>query len=139
MAKKRILYNKVKHPKLIVDMMSQGASKTAVAAAIGITPKTLRNWAKDARNEGLQEAIELGMAASQAWWEKLGRDGITGQLDGKFNASAWIFTMKCRFREDWSDIQIVENRSPAQEMSDAELKESLKAKMIKLTKKADSK
>ena len=35
-------------------------------------------------------------------WESIGVDGVTGEIQG-FNATAWIFNMKNRFRADWND------------------------------------
>ena len=41
------------------------------------------------------------------YWEQLGIDGATGS--DKFNAPAWIFNMKNRFK--WSDRQTLETES----------------------------
>jgi len=81
-------------------VLAEGRSIVAVAAELGISRKTIYNW-KDAHPE-FAEAIESGVAKSQAYWESIGRDGITGD-NPDFSATPWIFTMKSRFREDYAE------------------------------------
>jgi hypothetical protein len=48
-------------------------------------------------------AIKRAQHASLAGWERLGQAGVS--LGGPFNATAFIFQMKNRFREDYNDNQ----------------------------------
>ena len=92
---------------IATSIMSQGGSKTEVAAEIGIDRTTLYDWC-DPKNESyipeFSNAIKRGQALAEAWWEKMGRTAAFGGID-KFSAPAWIFTMKNRFRENYADDQ----------------------------------
>ena len=84
---------------LVIEKMSQGYSKEAVAGFIGIAKDTLYNWIK--AHKEFSDAIKRGEMLSQVFWEEL---GLVGTTEGKnFNATAWIFNMKNRF--NWRDKQ----------------------------------
>lgn len=82
----------------VIEYMTQGDSKTAVAARLGIAKDTLYEWAKI--HKEFSDAIKEGLSLSQLFWEDLGKELV---LQGQGNATAWIFNMKNRFREEWSD------------------------------------
>lgn len=67
--------------------------------------KTIRYYAEqfpgDFPREKLEEAARRGLLE----WEKIGKDGVRGDL-AKFNASAWVFNMKNR--AGWRDRAEVE-------------------------------
>lgn len=88
------------------QILANGESKVAIAAALGISRTTLYEWC-DLHPE-FQEAIECGLPKAQRVWEKIGFDGATGNIE-KFNAPSWIFTMKNRFRDDYRDEKEVKN------------------------------
>ena len=121
MAGRPCSYNPKKHKKLILDMMSEGASITETAAALGVTRKTFHNWKNNKTNEDLREVISQGLTNSQAYWERLGREMTRGEQKG--NIIGWIYTMKCRFRADWAEKieQKIELSSPVEKMSKTEL------------------
>ena len=104
-----------KYCKLIVSMMQEGKSLAAFCAKIGISRQTAYDW-RDAYPE-FKESLEQAKEAGQAYWEDIGTNGIVGNYD-KFGSSAWIFTMKNRFREDYKeekqeqkseDLSVLEN------------------------------
>lgn len=82
-----------------ISLMRDGASKTQVMADLGVGREAFYNYTKD--HEDFKEAVELGKLLSQAWWEAAGQKGIYMGKD--FNSVAWIYNMKNRFRDEWSD------------------------------------
>jgi hypothetical protein len=91
----------------VMELGRQGKSKAQMAAALGCCRNTLDAWA-EAHPEFLS-AVKLGQELALAWWEDQGQDGITAE---KFNATAFIFQMKNRFREDYRDKQDHELTGP---------------------------
>jgi len=85
---------------IATKVLADGESLAAVAAEIGICRATLYNW-RDTHPE-FSLALRIGLQKAQRDWEKLGKQGIKGELD-KFSAPAWIFTMKNRFRDDYAE------------------------------------
>ena len=81
-------------------VLADGESLAAVCAEIEITRPTLSAWRATYPEFG--EAVSLGLQKAQRDWENLGRSGITGSIE-KFGSSAWIFTMKNRFRDDYAE------------------------------------
>ncbi len=76
-----------------------GKSKTQIAASLKITRETLYAWC-DIHPE-FSDSVKVAEQLSQAWWEEQGQKGMWGGK--KFNATAFIFQMKNRFREDYQD------------------------------------
>ncbi len=79
---------------------ADGESIAAVCAELEVTRQTFYNW-KD-NYPDFCNAVEVGLLKSQRDWERVGRDGIVGNLE-KFAGSPWMFTMKNRFRSDYQD------------------------------------
>lgn len=81
-------------------VLANGESLAAICAEIRITRSTLYEW-RDNHPE-FNEAIQIGLQMAQRDWERIGRDGVLGNLE-KFAGSPWIFTMKNRFRDDYQE------------------------------------
>jgi hypothetical protein len=101
---------------IALDLMKEGASVIEVCAEIGINRDTLYDWTNPESprfNEEFSDTIKTGKLKCQAWWEKIGRkmlveesemDVKTGTSKSKrLNTAAWIFNMKNRFSDEWSD------------------------------------
>lgn len=87
---------------LLIEHMSEGFSFESFGPKIGASRDILYKWCNE--YESFLNAKRMGVDASLAWWEKLGRAGAAGQID-KFNSSTWIFIQKCRFgMRDGSEI-----------------------------------
>lgn len=84
----------------VIDLGKEGATLAEMADALDIDRSTLNEW-RD-RHEEFSRAVKHGLDKAQAWWEREGRRATFGGHDG-FNATAWIFNMKNRFRDDWRD------------------------------------
>jgi hypothetical protein len=74
-----------------------------VCAEIEITRPTLYAWRKTYPD--FDEAVSLGLLKAQRDWEKIGRNGVLGNLE-KFAGTTWIFTMKNRFRDDYKEDKV---------------------------------
>lgn len=82
------------------EVLAGGESLAAVCAELSITRTTLYEWRSS--HPEFADALEMGLQHAQRDWERMGRDGITGNYE-KFNSAPWIFTMKNRFRHDYQE------------------------------------
>lgn len=78
--------------KKVTRLMSAGASKVEVAAALGVTRDTIYEWSRT--NQEFSDTIKMGETLSQAWWEKKARLSLE---PGKINTALWFINMKNRF------------------------------------------
>jgi len=95
----------------IVEVMRAGGSKIQAAAAIGISRSMLYKWTNKTSeyfNPEMTAALELGLTLSQSHWEALGHSACMGEINN-FASTAWIFTMKNRFRKDYKEKQPVQS------------------------------
>lgn len=84
----------------VILLLSSGKSIARIAADLGVCRDTIYEW-RDKHPE-FERAFKKGKDACQAYWEDLGHDGICGEIKN-FSATAWMFTMKNRFREDYRE------------------------------------
>lgn len=94
---------------MLPEMGSKGMSIAEMSANLGIARSTFLSWVKE--HEDFAVAAENALTLSQAYWENAGRMGVMGMLPN-FNAGAWQFNMKNRFRDDWADVKISQNVGP---------------------------
>lgn len=106
--------------------MTEGLSFESFAAQCDCSIETLYQWTRV--NPEFSEAKKTATAKSLEFWEKLGRSGAAGKLKG-FNVTAWIYTMKCRFREQWGEKQevshVIEDKRAVTQLSNDELNRML--------------
>ena len=84
----------------VIECGRDGMGKAEMASKLGISRVTLDDWI--GKHPEFSYAIKRAQDESQAWWEQRGRAATFGGVDG-FNATAFIFQMKNRFRDDYSD------------------------------------
>lgn len=84
----------------VIALGREGASKAEMAHALGVSRNTLDNWAS--ANPEFLSAVKEAVSLAQGWWESEGRKAVFGKIQN-FNATAFIFTMKNRFPDDWKD------------------------------------
>lgn len=89
---------KPEYDDLLIEHMRQGYSYETFAAIVDVCRDTLYQWEKD--YPSFSYSKRRAKDKSQLYWEKLGLEGIRGELLS-FSASAYIFTMKNRFQ--WID------------------------------------
>ena len=99
---------KKEHCEIAKEVLANGESLAAVCAEIGIVRSTLHEWRSN--HPEFSDAIEIGLLKGQRIWEQIGKDGIVGNYE-KFGAAPWIFTMKNRFRADYTDSKEEKNDS----------------------------
>lgn len=104
----------------VIDLGREGASKAEMAFALGVARNTLDNWA--AAHPEFLSAVKEAVSLAQGWWEAEGRKAVFGAKPG-FNATAYIFTMKNRFPDDWKDKRETE-LSGSVEMSSKEQRDA---------------
>jgi hypothetical protein len=90
---------------IMEELAKQGASKAELTLAIGINRDTFHEWTRS--NPEFSEAVKKCELHAQVWWEAHGRDGMTGK-NPHFNATAFIFQVKNRFRGDYMDTSRTE-------------------------------
>lgn len=91
---------------VVIECGRQGMSKAEMAAELDVAYSTFDLWTNT--HPAFSEAVKDAVRLSQAWWEKQGRVATFGGCDG-FNATAYIFNMKNRFRDDWADRHMHSN------------------------------
>lgn len=83
-----------KNKKAIGEMFEKGASIVEVCKFLGINKSTWYRWLKDERKKDFQEAAQLGLEASEAYWVQLGRDNVENK---SFNTALYSFLMVNKF------------------------------------------
>jgi hypothetical protein len=104
-----------KYCEMIVEYAKAGGSYAAFAGSIQTTRATLNNWA--IAHPDFFDAKRTAYYISLEFWEKLGINNIISTSEttknGKesttfsksLNSAVWIYNMKCRFKEEWTEIQ----------------------------------
>ena len=82
----------------IIDFMAQGYSITAFAGSIRVARSSVYLWAEE--HPEFSDAIKIAEAAAAVWWEDRLRSNAT---EGVGNATACVFGLKNRARDDWRD------------------------------------
>lgn len=85
-------YDPARMTTVIIKLMKNGASKTEVAAELGINRDTLYDWCD--KFSDFSDTIKRGETLSQAWWERAGRTNLTNK---EFSYTGWYMNMKNRF------------------------------------------
>jgi transposase len=88
----------------VIALGAKGKSKAQIAAALHVVRDTLDNWAED--NPEFLCALKTARERALAWWEAA---GVKGMFAERFNATAYIFQMKNRFREEYRDVNVQEH------------------------------
>lgn len=83
----------------VIELGDIGASLAEMAYECGVCRNTLKNWRE--KHPEFLTALTRAELASQVWWEKQGRIGMTAD---KFNASVWSRSMAARFPDDWREV-----------------------------------
>ena len=102
---------KPEHCQTVIECGKQGKTLASMAAALKVHRETVNEW-RDKYPE-FSDAVKLGLLFAQAWWEEKGQHATFGGCDG-FNATSFIFNMKNRFKDEWSDTGKVDVTSNGQ-------------------------
>lgn len=85
-------------------MGMQGYSIAQMAASLEVDKASIYDW--KAAHPEFSTALSKAMTAAQAWWERLGLEGM--QNNKQFNALVWKISMQARFREDYTERKVQE-------------------------------
>ena len=91
----------------VIELGKIGASKVEMACELGICKATFNNYENEYPE--FLDAVRLAVMFSQVFWEKNGRLATFGEVPN-FNATTWIFNMKNRFSDDWTDVSKQESQ-----------------------------
>ena len=88
---------KPEYADMLYEHMAEGKSFESFGGRRDIKTcrDTLYEWAK--KHPEFTYAKNCGYLASMLWWEDLGQRGAKGEYIA-YNATTWVFTMKCRFK-----------------------------------------
>ncbi len=105
---------------VLLDLMREGASYYEVARHIGVTQKTLLNWAKNFEEFG--KAYEMGKDWARGWFEKQARECLVIETEyrgttKKFDTGIYKHTMAVRFGEHESNPAVNVNVSNDSDVS----------------------
>ncbi len=111
----------------MIKLATEGKYMVQIAAHFKIDKKTLWDWSKDTRKPEFMEAYKIARTCSEAYMAEQGQRGFKGLL-AKFNAPAWIFSMKCMFKDDWTETstQKIELKNEIKAMSNEEIDDTIK-------------
>lgn len=84
----------------VIAAGEEGETLAGMAEACDVDRETINNWMSS--HPEFSRAVKRGLQRAQVWWERQGRLGTFGAVEG-FNATSYIFQMKNRFRADWND------------------------------------
>lgn len=94
-----------------IQILGSGKSMAALAGACGVCRESIYDWID--KHPEFALAVKKGKAVGQAYWEERGHQAMFGATKN-FSASAWIFTMKNRYREDYAEEK--ENKSVSESL-----------------------
>jgi len=100
MASPHTLYNE-RYCLMLIEHMSNGFSFESFAwlTEPRVKKETLHAWASV--HPDFSFAKDVAYSGCLYFWESLGIMGASGETDSKFNVTAWIYNMKCRFGGEW--------------------------------------
>lgn len=96
---------KQEYCQLAIDYMKDGYSVTAFAGSIGVADSTVRLWAD--KDPEFSAALKTAQALAAKKWEEI---LLNVAMTGDGNASAAIFGVKNRSKEEWKDKIEVEGK-----------------------------
>ena len=85
----------------VCELGAEGCSVAEMAADIGVTRKTLYEWA-DQKTE-FSDAFTRAKELSLSWWEAQARLGLYNRDGVSLNASLWSRSMAARFPADYTE------------------------------------
>lgn len=84
---------------LAIRLGSQGESRAAIAASIGICREQLGRW--EDKYPEFRSALAEAKALEQKWWERMSREGSV--MGGQINAGLVKMSMAARFPHDYTE------------------------------------
>lgn len=85
---------------LALQCGAHGYSRAQIAACIGISRKTIIEWAN--KHPRFAEVLERADTLAQAWWEGKAQDGTANKVIG---GNIWGKSMSARFPSEYAERQ----------------------------------
>lgn len=87
----------------VVEWGSLGKSKAQIASMLGVTRKTLYNWAE--AHDDFLHALEQSQENALNWWETIAQTHMIEEPGAaKLNSSVWSRSMAARFPADYTEM-----------------------------------
>lgn len=122
-----------KNKKEVNEMFANGSTIVEICNFLGINKSTWYRWVKDPRKQDFQEAVELGLQASEAHWIGIGRENLENK---SFNTALYSFMMvnKFSYRSAYSkqEKDITETKTTKIEVKKAVDVESIIEKLLEV-------
>lgn len=96
---------------MAIELGSQGKSLAQIAAACGVSRKTVYEWMRAHPSFG--DAIAHARDLSLAWWEEQAHIGMWETPEGaRLNPQLWSRSMAARFPDDYRESKKLEHAGP---------------------------
>ena len=122
-----------RNKKEVNEMFTSGATVVEICKFLGINKSTWYRWLKDPRKKDFQEAVELGLQSSEAFWIGVGRENLENK---SFNTALYSFMMvnKFGYRSAYSkqEKDITETKTTRVEVKKAVDVDSIMAKLLEV-------
>lgn len=92
----------------VINLASEGMSKTEIATNLGHVRQTLDDWME--QYPEFSDAMAQAKEICRSVWEMHGRKAIFGK-DKDFNHQGWYINMRNRFRDDWYESSKSETKN----------------------------
>lgn len=114
-------------PETAYRLLSEGATYAQIMSALKICRATFFQWINPestAYRPAFHDAVQRGIVHAQAYWEERLAEAAIGR-NKDANPTLLIFMLKNRFKDDWADVQRVEQRvtTTVESLSDEELEQ----------------
>ena len=86
-----------------VEFLAEGFSLAALAGEISVARSTIYKWIDE--HPDFSDAVKIGQAKASLWWERANK---TLAITGEGNATACVFGLKNRARDEWQDVKTTE-------------------------------
>ena len=126
MMMRRVIYEtkyEASMPDKVLELMREGKTQTQVAAHLGVTEVTLREWAgvgifkrSPRRRASLAKALAMGRTACLAWWLEQGTRGALGEIRN-FNVTAWTYIVRNLLRTIQLEVPELVSGTPREKMA----------------------
>jgi hypothetical protein len=106
--------------RIVPILMAQGMSRYEVCLELGVCYDTLLNWEKE--HSEFFDALKIGTAFSQGWWERQAREALRLGFAEKFSTGPWLVNMINKFGWRSANSMIKEEKSGKIEIEQTERK-----------------
>jgi hypothetical protein len=112
----------------VLKLASKGCCKAEIAAALGVSRKTLGLWAK--AHPEFRDALRCAKDLEYAWWLKAGREG---QFIKGWNAASWALQMRNRFGKRFQGSALpLRGEEPKEATNAAHLRDEMERKLSRI-------